>query len=257
MKRLASLLWLLTTVAHAAPSARDVRIDEQVGAQVPLDAVFMTPEGEPTPLRAFTTGAQPTLLVFAYARCKALCSVVLDSATRLMRGLPELEAGRDYRPLVVGLDPTQTLEEARRHRALLRRKNTDALTYLLAKPTQLEALADRVGYRYAWDARTEQYAHPAVLIVLDRHGRVARYLHALGTTPAELETALREANGEGTPTLAGSLAGDILQCFRFDPALRSHREAIQTYFRLGGAVIFAMLASLVVTLLVWERRRRS
>jgi protein SCO1/2 len=121
----------------------------------------------------------------------------------------------------------------------------------------VKQLADAVGFHYAWDERTQQYAHPAVLMVLDRAGRITRYLHALGTEPSDFEAALRAAQAN-VPAEAGqaSLAGDLLRCFRFDPALRRHQEAIGRYFRIGGVVLFSGLLSLVLVLLRWERTRR-
>jgi protein SCO1/2 len=177
--------------------------------------------------------------------------VVLESTSKLVRALPK----RDFQLLLVGLDPHAQLEDGRRQRdALAKRLGWPELPYLSGKQSQVAALADAVGYRYAWDARTEQYAHPAVLIVLDGRGRVHRYLHALGTTSDQLAAALQG----GSPTAPrASLAGDLLSCFRFDPALRRHQRTIELYFRVGGALIFMLLASLVVGLSLWERRRRA
>jgi hypothetical protein len=96
------------------------------------------------------------------------------------------------------------------------------------------------------------------MIAVNGKGRVAAYLHALGAGPDEFERVLRAARaGPGAsvqPTQA-SLVGDVLRCFRFDPALRRHQVAIARYFRVGGGVILALLGSLVVALLRWERRR--
>lgn len=251
-------------VPEQAPHAtRGVRIDPREGVRVPLTLMLTTPEGTPVPLGDFVGGRRPTLLIFAYARCASLCSVVLHAATDLMRKLPERAPDVAYRPLVVGLDPDESLDAARRHRATLLARlgapnHPERFPYLLGRREQIARLTDAVGFRYAWDERSQQFAHPAVMIVLDRDGRVFRYLHALGTTADELADALRAAN-EGTGTQAGhaSLAGELLRCFRFDPALRRHQLAIAVYFRIGGLVVLGLLASLVVLLVQRERRRRA
>ncbi len=246
MRVLALALLFVAATAHA-----DIGVDERVGAQTPGQLVFATPDGTPHRLAEYTQTGKPTLLVFAYARCRALCSVVLQSTSRLLRQLPE----RDFNTVLVGLDPNAQLEDGRRQREAMRKQlgwREDELPYLFGKQAQIAALASSVGFRYAWDARTEQYAHPAVLIALDGNGRVRQYLHALGTTPADLQAALSESTAEHA-----SLAGDLLRCFRFDPSLRKHQRAIELYFRVGGAAVLALLASLVVGLLIWERRRRA
>ena len=55
----------------------------------------------------------------------------------------------------------------------------------------------------------------------------------------------------------GSQIGELLRCFRFDPALRRHQRAIALYFRIGGLVVFGLLAGLVALLVQRERRRRA
>jgi protein SCO1/2 len=261
---LACLLHASTQAQVAAPAAtRAVRVDERIGARVPTELVFTTPEGEPARLDAYVRSGAPTVLVFAYARCRSLCSVVLQRMSELIRATPALAPGRDYRLLLVGLDPNQSLEEARRHQATLLQRcglagQNARFPYLLGKRAQVEALASAVGFRYTRDERTNQYVHPAVLIVLDGQARVFRYLHALGNSAQDFEGAVRAA-ASGHPaqpeTARSSLAGELLRCYRFDPALRRHQASIDRYFRVGGALIFMLLTGLIAGLFVWERRR--
>ncbi len=37
-------------------------------------------------------------------------------------------------------------------------------------------LADEIGYRYAYDPETKQYAHPSGVIVLTPEGKISRYI---------------------------------------------------------------------------------
>ena len=109
-----------------------------------------------------------------------------------------------------------------------------------------------LGFRYAWDPRSEQYAHPAVVFVLTPDGRIAEYVR--GVTFDGLAPALeRAARG----TLTSATARDLLACFHFDPSLRRYEAKIALLFRLGAAVVLAVLVGLIAALVAWERRRRT
>lgn len=241
------------------PALANVGLDEHVGARLPLDARFTDTVGRRIQLGALFDGRRPVLLVLAYVRCKMLCSLVLGATTEAVRTLP-LALGRDYRVVTVSIDPREdAASAAAKRRELLRRigrPDDAAWTYLVGAAHPIEALADALGFRFAWDPHTEQFAHPAVVFVLTPDGRIADYLQGVAFDPARLAAALRgAARGELSPVTSAS-AESVLSCFHFDPALRAHREQIERYLQIGGAVIAGTLFSSVGLLFWWERRRR-
>jgi protein SCO1/2 len=247
--------------ARTQPAPRAVvasGVDERLGARLPLDAAFTAAGLGEVTLRELFDGRRPVLLALAYARCTMLCSLVLRGVTDVARRLP-LEPGRDYRLVLVGLDARETLDEARRkHAALLadlgRGDDPRRWPYLIGARASIDAVAAAVGFRYAWDARTEQYAHPAVIFALTPDGRVARYLHGLQHDPGEVAAALEDA---AAGRLIPAAAADVLRCFRFDPASRRAGARAQAFLRLGGACVLATLIGMIALLVRWERRRGS
>jgi protein SCO1/2 len=228
-------------IAALAAGVPSIGLDEHVGAQVPLDLPFTTSDGHKVTLRDEFDGKRPVLLVLAYARCEMLCSVVLHGVGDAVRA----SHYPDYRRVIVSLDPTETPGEADRRRLHL---GYDA-TYLVGAAVQ--PLANALGFRYAWDERTHQYAHPVVVFVLTPDGHIAEYLR--GVTYPGLDAALaRAAAGQTTQ----SLAHDLISCFHFDPSLRRYGPALVLFLRLGAAVILATLVAVLAALIGWERRRR-
>jgi len=241
----------------AALVTTGVGVDEHVGARVPLELGFRDSRGAAVHLGDELGGDRPALLVLAYARCTLLCSVVLRGVAEAVRAA-DLEVGRDYHLVLVSLDPRETVDEgARKQAALLdqigRPGERWRWPYLTGDPASVARLAGALGFRYAWDARTEQYAHPAVVFILTPDGRIARYLYGVRFAPAELAASLRLA---ATGALVPAPANDVLRYFRFDPAARRWSKAVQLYFQIGASAIFALLSTGVIGLLVWERRRR-
>jgi len=240
----------------APPAIAEVRVDERIGARLPLDTPF-TVAGEGTvTLRRYVDGKRPVLLVLAYARCTMLCSLVLRGVTEVARRMP-LAAGRDYQLVLVGLDARETIDEAARKQAALlvdlgRAGDRASWPYLVGDRTSIDAVAGALGFHYAWDPRTEQYAHAAVIFAITPDGRVSRYLHGIQFDAADVSAALTDA-AQGR--MLSTKAAEVLRCFRFDPASRLAGARAERVLQIGAAIIFLALLGVIAGLVRWERRR--
>lgn len=238
----------LAALAAATPN---IGLDEHVGDKLPLNLPFTTPTGEHVHLGDVFDGKRPVLLIMAYARCEMLCSVVLHGATDAIVAHPG-----DYQPVVVSLDPKETPGEGgRRQEKLLadihHPGDRNAFRYLVGDDDAIHALASALGFHYAWDERTKQYAHPVVIFAITPDGHIAEYLR--GVTFPGLADAMRRAQLNQT---THSIAHDLIACFHFDPSLQKYGRAIQLFWRLGAAVVLASLIALIGALVIWERKRR-
>ncbi len=246
------MIALVIATVLAAGIGPAVGLDDRVGAVLPRDVAFTDSTGAPVVLGDFL-GKRPVVLVLAYARCRLLCSVVLRATAEALRASAR-EPGRDYTPLVVGLDPPETSAEAGRRQAVLLeqigRRDPAAWPYLVGDDAAIHAVADAVGFHYAWDERTEQYAHPAAIFVISRDGRLAEVLR--GVSFDGLDAAIDHA---AQNQLVPDLAQDLLRCFHDDPARRRYEDKLQTFFRAGAAVLLLAVVALIGGLYRWERRR--
>jgi len=231
-----------------------IGIDEHVGDRIPAGITLTDSSGRVTQLGELFDGHRPVVLVMAYARCRLLCSVVLHGigdAIRTSRHTP----GVDFLPVVVSLDPTETPDEAARRQATLveriGKRDRSAWPYLVGDPISIAALASSLGFRYAWDPKTEQYAHPAVVFVLTGDGRIAEYVR--GVTFDGLDAAIDRAS---RGALTRGTAEDLLRCFHFDPTARRYGSKIHLAFELGASTVLVGVIVFVLSLVIWERRRR-
>jgi protein SCO1/2 len=230
----------LATVTAAPP----------VGARLPLSATLPDATGAWRTL-AGALGGRPTVLVFADYSCRSLCGPILAIAAA---GLAKtgLVAGRDFRLLVVGLDPKDGAAEARRMRRAQIGSGplADASTFLLAEEAPVRRIADAVGYHYAYDSDLDQYAHPAVVYVLTGDGRVSRTLTALGLGPADLRLALVEA-GEGR---LGTFADHLrLLCYGFDSATGVYTPLVRTWLAVATALTILVVGGGIGFMLIGRR----
>jgi protein SCO1/2 len=245
------------SVAAVPKAAQQVDLEEQLGRRLPLDLTFTDESGRSVRL-GDALGGRPAILTLAYFRCPSLCGLVLRGVGR---GLGQLgfTLGDRVQALTVSIDPRDGPTEAARAQATALRDagqpgKTSGWPFLVGREPEIRALADAVGFRYAYDQATDQYAHPAAVFVVTPDGRVARVLYGVRPSALDLRLALVEA-GEGR---IGTIADRVLlTCYRYDPTTRRYGAAVRTFFRLGGAVVLAAVGGLVGVLARRERSRRG
>ena len=188
-----------------------------------------------------------------------LCSLVLDGLTEAMAGT-DLTLGADYHVLAVSMDPLDTPARAdsakARYAALLPAGADPAAYHFWTSPGAMEpsvqALADAVGFRYALDARTGEYAHSAGLVLLSPDGVITRYLYGISPSPADLKLGLVEA-GEGT--VGSAFERFLITCYEYDEDAQSYSLAILTVTKIGGGLLLLVFGG--VLLFFWRREARS
>jgi protein SCO1/2 len=241
------------------PAAQVADLDERLGKAVRSGIALTDMDGRQVRLSDYLGDGKPLVLVLAYYRCPMLCGLVLHG---LVGGLGKLSLrlGEDYRALTVSFDPRDTPEAA-----ALKRKSTlsaltwtgngeppaDAWPFLVGREHEVRALADDIGFRFAYDSVTDQYAHPAAVIILTPDGRVSRYLYGAEPSARDLRLALLEAS-EGR--VGGIVDRVLMTCYRYDPASRRYGPYIAGFFRLGGVAIVGTVGGVLAVL--WRRERR-
>lgn len=254
-----ALLWLCAAAPARAelpahPAASQAGLEARPGARLPLELRFRAARAARPVSLEQAIGALPTLFVLAYARCPLLCSLVLDALARAARGLPGAP-GKDFRLVTLSIDPNESrASAAAKQRALVRRlglppARAQAWSYLTGTAVTIRRVADAVGFEYAWDEQTNQFAHPAVVFVLTPGGRVSSYVQGLDLDPRELSSALERAR-RGEIVRRSGLVETVLRCFRFDPASRRYGTWIAAGLR--GAALLLVAA---VGLFVWRFAR--
>jgi protein SCO1 len=236
---------------------REIGFDQRLDERVPLDVEFKDDHGRTVTLGEYF-GGKPVVLAFVYYDCPMLCTMVLSSITSTL-GVLSLEPGTDFELVLVSFDPRETPELAARKKAeYLNRYDRPAAAggwhFLTGQPPSIERLTRAAGFRYAWDDETQQFAHPAGIVVLTPDGRLARYLFGLDYGPRDLRFALIEAS-EGRIGTAVDAA--LLYCFHYDPMTGRYGFVVMRALRIAGAATVAALGTFVFVMLRRERSRRG
>jgi len=235
--------------SEGPPIARDVEFEQRLGAALPLDAPFVASSGRPVRLGDLV-GPRPVLLVPAYYECPMLCTLVLNGIVRLVRALP-LDVGDAFDVVVFSIDPDETPALAAAKRASLieayRRPGTDAGWHLLTGPQMsIGALTDAIGFRYAKDESTGQFAHASGFVVVTPDGRVAKYVFGVEYSPRDVRLAVVDAADGRVGTLADRL---LLLCLQWDPSRGRYTATVMTVLRAAG-----LMTLLGIAAFVWQSR---
>ena len=275
LRRLAAALWLLAaapaaqaqfwrdkghagTVPEVAPAVlEEVRVDEQLGAQVPLDLPLRDDQGRPARLAQLLGDGKPLVLVLVYYDCPMLCGLIQSGLARAMRE-NGLVPGRDFRAVSISFAPEETPAQAReRRRGYLQSMGlpeaSDAWSFWADEAGSARRIADAVGYHYRQDPATGEWAHMAAILVLSPDGRVSRYLYGIDYPAKDFRLSLVEAADGKVGTSFDKL---VLTCFRYDPASRKYQPFALGFVRAGGALAAVGLAGLIGGLL-WRERRKA
>jgi protein SCO1/2 len=232
-----------------------VGVDEHLGQPLPLDLPVRLEDGSTAALGSLLQGDVPTLFTLNYYTCETLCSVQLNAVLKGLQGL-DWTAGEQFRVVTLSIDPSEGAELARTKKATylesLGRGDAVDWRFLTADEATVRAVADAVGFRYAFDAATRQYAHPAVITFLDPKGSVARYLYGVEYPPMDLKFALMEAAAGRVGSPVEKL---ILSCFRYDHAVGRYTPWAFGVMRLGGVLTVLAMSGLGIVL--WRRELRA
>jgi protein SCO1 len=253
-----SVHWLAGGAAQAGMTQATLdglAVEPPPDAVLPLDLQFLDEGAQRRTLRQML--GKPAVVVFADYTCRTLCGPILSFvAAGLERS--GLVPGADYRLVVIGLDPRDDLPSASAMKEARVGSGTPlaaATIMLKGEESAIAAAAAALGYRYAYDAEHDQFAHPAAAFVVNPAGRVSRVLSAMGLDGPDLRLALIEA-GEGR---IGSL-GDRLRllCYGFDPLRGTYTETITLWLEVAAlATMLGMAAAMVAMNAVTRRRAPS
>lgn len=267
---LASLLLATVAVAAATASAcaqeikppefgllKQVAFDQNLDAQLPLDTPLRDESGAPVTLGKYF-GKKPVVLVFVYFECPMLCTLELNGLVRNLKVLKSMSAGKEFEICTVSIDPTETPALARAKKAgYIKRYDRPGAEagwhFLTGDEASIRRLTGVAGFRYAYDPKSKQYAHPAGLTVATPEGRIARYIYGVDFPGAALRYALIEAS-------AGKIGDPVdkllLMCFHYDPSTGRYNFAVMSVIRALGVMTFTGLLGYTGLMLRKERRGR-
>jgi protein SCO1/2 len=236
------------------PILREVSIAQRLNEPIPPEIIFRDENGKAVRLGDYF-GTKPIVLSLVYFDCPALCTEVLNGELRTMKAIT-LDLGKDFDAITVSFEPKDTPELAKAKRDVYagqygRPGARENWHFLTGDQPSIDALTQAVGFHYAYDSASRQYAHAAAILVLTPHGRIARYFYGVQYPGRDVRLGLVEASeGKiGTPTDHA-----LLYCYQYDPATGKYGLIVMNVVRAAGVLTVLVLG---IFMFVMFRRERN
>ena len=235
---------------------KKVDIEQRLNNQIPLDLKFRDETGREVRLAEYFAKGKPVALTLVYYECPMLCNQVLNGAVGAFQGL-QFTAGKEFEVVTVSFDPREGPElAAKKKETYLRRYKREGAEagwhFLTGDKASIDALAEAVGFRYAWDEQSQQFAHASAVMVATPQGRLSHYFYGIDYAPKDLRLALVEASEGKIGSPVDSL---LLFCYHYDPASGRFAPVMGVLRAAGVLTVFAVVGLLVF--LTRKSRRRE
>jgi protein SCO1/2 len=232
----------------------EVGLDQKLGAQVPLGLTFRDETGRTVELGSYF-GAKPVILALTYYNCTMLCPLLMDGLVKALRSL-SLEAGKQFRVLVVSINPRETpaLAASKKDFYVQRYEKpggAEGWHFLTGQDEAIHQLSRAVGFHFVYDAKKDDYAHPTGLLLLTPQGIISRVLYGVEFASRDLRLGLVEAAANTIGTPVDQL---LLYCYHYDPLTGKYGLIIMNVLRLAGTATVLCLGGFMLVMFRRDRR---
>lgn len=227
---------------------RDVRIEQKLDQQLPLDLDFRDESGQQVKLGQYF-GKKPVVLALVYYDCPMLCTQVLNGMVTSFRVLP-FQIGNEFDVVTVSFDPRETNDLAAAKKKVyvnylpekMKTGANNGWHFLTGDQESIEKLTDAVGFRYHYDEATKQFAHASAIMVATPQGKLSRYFYGIDYPPRDLRLGLIESSENKIGSPVDQL---LLYCYHYDPATGKYGAAVMRVVRVAGVItVLGILAML-------------
>jgi len=238
-------------------AARDLKFEQKLDAQLPMDAKFVDQDGNAVTL-GDTFRGRPVIVGLIYYKCPSLCNQVLNGLVGSLKVM-NFTVGSQFDVVMVGIDEREEpVTAASKLRSYLneydREGSEKGWHFLTGERDEIKRVAKAVGYSYKFDIRRDQYAHPAGLVVVTPEGRASKYFLGIEYSPRDLKFAVMDASEE---KIGSVVEQAVAYCFLWDPNSGKYSLAILRLLQVGGLLTVLCIGGLVVYLVKHSPRAES
>ncbi len=234
-----------------------VKITEKLGEKVDISGLrFKDEHGVEVPLSKFFEAGKPVIMMMVYYKCPGICNYLLNGFTNSIRSL-DWSIGDQFHVVTVSINPLEgpELALAKKETYLQKYSRLDASLgwhWLTGSEDQIKKLSDQLGFGYALDPKTKEYAHGSALFVLAPDGMISRVLYGIDFPNKDLKLSLLEAS-DGK---VGSIFERVwMLCYQYDPMTRGYGLQALRVVQAGGVLTIILLAAFLFWF--WRRERKE
>lgn len=232
---------------------KETGIEQKLGAQLPMDAIFKDENGADVRLGDLF-GKRPAIIAFVYYECPMLCNEVLNGLTGSLKGM-SFDAGKEFDVIAISFDasendkPDLAKNKKAAYMGRYGRPGTEGgWHFLTGSKESIDAAAGAAGFGFKWDEKSQQFAHAGGIMIATPDGKLSKYFYGIDYIPRDLKFGLMESaeNKVGSP-----VEKLLLYCFHYDPSTGKYGLAILNLIRVGG--VATLLGMGALGFVFWRR----
>lgn len=247
------------TAANGLPEPlKNTGIEQKLGAQLPLETAFKDENGELVKLGKYFNSGKPVIVAFVYYDCPMLCNQVLNGLTGSLKGI-SFDAGKEFEVVAISFDANEfdKLDLAKNKKASYMERYGRPGTekgwhFLTGTKESIAAATSAAGFGFEWDAKSNQFAHAAAIMVATPGGQLSKYFYGIDYSPRDLKLGIMESAESKVGSPADQL---LLYCFHYDPSTGKYGLAVLNIVRAGG--IATLLGLGAMGFVFWRRGKKS
>jgi protein SCO1 len=227
---------------------RKVGIDQNLNSKLDPNLIFRRENGQEVRLGDLFRG-KPVILAIVYYQCPMLCNQVLNGLLSSLRVL-SFDAGKEFDIITVSFLPHETPQMAaeKKKTYVARYKRAGAENgwhFLTGTKESIDSLTKTVGFRYSYDAKSNQYAHASAIMVVTPEHKLSSYFYGIDYPAKDLRLSLVEASANKIGSPVDQL---LLYCYHYDPETGKYGLVIRNILQLAGLLTLIGLASMILLL---------
>ena len=239
---------------------RDVRIEQKLNQQLPLDLTFRDESGQEVKLGKYF-GQKPVVFALVYYDCPMLCTQILNGMVTSFRVLP-FQIGKEFDVVTISFDPRETAALAASKKKVyidylpdkMHEGANSGWHFLTGDAANIERITDAVGFRYHYDEATKQFAHASAIMVTTPEGKLSHYFYGVNYSARDLRFGLIESSQNKIGSVTEQLS---LYCYQYDPKTGKYGAAVMRVLRIAGVITLLGIIALIVFLKPRNRPRVS
>lgn len=235
-------------VVPTGPLASQMGIDQNFGAQVPLDATFKDENGNTVKFGDMLQG-KPAMVLPMFFGCNGVCRLEVEELFGTLEKDKDLHTGKDFNLILLSIKPTETPELATEKKAMILKAykvegGQEGVHGLVGDMENIRKVTDTLGFRYTYNPATQQVNHPAGMMFLDKNGVIRGYIYGKDFPTVVVANNLKAAT---LATNAPKAEIVLLGCVMIDPVTGKRTIVIEnvmkvigtlTALTLGGSILY-------------------
>ena len=236
-----------TLAQEKKPSALSgVGIIEEIGTPLPPNLHFTNEEGKTVTLDDYLKQKRPLILNLVYFKCPMLCNLVVTGLVDSLKKIDNTTLSK-FDVLTISFNPEDSFSDALGYKQkYIKELNKPAFNsqwhFLVGDADNIQQLTKAVGFQYKYLPDQKEFSHPSAIILIDRDGKIVRYLNGVEYNPFDVKMALLEGQ-KSKPNSA--IDQVLLFCYNYDPGKNSYVLQARTLMKIGGLITIVLLATLI------------